>query len=245
MASASPAASVPGRLRVLCLHGYVQDALLFRERTGALRGTLVKAGCDLEYVDAPHALSGADLFGGADEAAEGAAGRRGWFTAGENEGVEDPGAWTRPSASRRARGADVSLAFLRSHVAAAGPYDGLLAFSQGAAMAGLLLASEPAAFKFAVLCAGFVPSDPALAEIVTSAAPLPHAVLSCSGEADALVPPERVRALAACFAHPACTFYAHLGGHGVPGNAPFRNAVRDFIAPFAAAKEAEAEQHGR
>lgn len=235
MASAAPAAAPPRRLRVLCLHGYVQDAALFRERTGALRTTLSKAGAELVYVDAPHVLRGADLFGGAGDAAEeGGPARRGWFTAGENAGVDDPAAWTRPSASRQAQGADVSLAFLRAHVADHGPYDGLLAFSQGAAMAGLLLATEPASFRFAVLVAGFIPSDPALAALHAAAPALPHAVLSCSGEADALVAPERVRALAERFAHPQSRFYAHPGGHGVPGNAPFRNAVRDFVAPFAA-----------
>ena len=223
----------PPRLRLLCLHGYTQDGALFRERTGALRTTLSKAGVAMEYVDAPHTLTAADLFGEGMGPGDGRA--RGWFTAGENAGQQDPAAWTRPSLSKRTRGADESLAFLRKHIQDHGPYDGLLAFSQGAAMAGILLASEPSRFRFAILCAGFLASDPALAAVVQGAAPLPHAVLSCSGEADALVPPERVRALAACFPDPACVFHAHPGGHHVPGNAAFRNAVRDFLAPFAAA----------
>ena len=241
-AMASAAAAPPRRLRLLCLHGYTQDGTLFRERTGALRTTLTKAhGVEMEYVDAPHVLTPADLFGEAMGPGDGRA--RGWFTAGENTGVADAAEWVRPSLSKRARGADESLAFLRRHIEAHGPYDGLLAFSQGAAMAAILLASEPARFRFAVLCAGFLASDPALAALVQGAAPLPHAVLSCSGEADALVPPERVRALAACFPAPACVFYSHPGGHHVPGNAAFRNAVRDFLAPFAAAAAAEGAAH--
>ena len=237
-AMANAAAAPPRRLRVLCLHGYTQDGAIFRERTGALRTTLTKShGVEMEYVDAPHVLTGADLFGENMGPGDGRA--RGWFTAGENAGVEDSAEWVRPSLSKRARGSDESLAFLRRHVEAHGPYDGLLAFSQGAAMAAILLASEPARFRFAVLCAGFLASDPSLAALVQSAAPLPHAVLSCSGEADALVPPERVRALAACFPDPACVFFAHAGGHHVPGNAAFRNALRDFLAPFAAAAAAE------
>ena len=234
MADAAAAPPAPRRLRLLCLHGYTQDGTLFRERTGALRTTLSKAhgGIDMEYLDAPHLLTPADLFGEAMGPGDGRA--RGWFTAGENANcVADSAEWVRPSLSKRARGADESLAYLRKHLEEHGPYDGLLAFSQGAAMAAILLASEPTRFRFAVLCAGFLASDPALAAVVQGAAPLPHAVLSCSGEADALVPPERVRALAACFPDARCVFFAHPGGHHVPGNAAFRNAIKAFVAPYA------------
>ena len=232
MANAAAAPPAPRRLRLLCLHGYTQDGAVFRERTGALRTTLSKAhgGVDMVYIDAPHVLTPADLFGEAMGPGDGRA--RGWFTAGENAGVAEA-EWVRPSLSKRARGADESLAYLRKHLDEHGPYDGLLAFSQGAAMAAILLASEPTRFRFAVLCAGFLASDPALAAVVQGAAPLPHAVLSCSGEADALVPPERVRALAACFPDARCVFFAHPGGHHVPGNAAFRNAIKAFVAPFA------------
>jgi hypothetical protein len=217
-AAAAAAGAAPRKLRILCLHGYVQSAAVFRERTGSLRKAL-KAVAEFDFVEAPHDASGAfpESSGardadadagaaGADAAAHGAAApaeARGWWSAGENAAAASSAAgWTRPSVSRCAVGYDASLAALRTTLAERGPYDGVLGFSQGAAMAALLLAAEPSCARFAILIAGFIAHDDALAGAMAAAAPLPHAVLSVSGESDALVEPARVRALAACFAGP-------------------------------------------
>lgn len=40
-------------LRILCIHGYRQNANSFREKTGALR-KLLKKQVELVYVSAPH-----------------------------------------------------------------------------------------------------------------------------------------------------------------------------------------------
>ncbi|KAJ2830183.1 Ovarian cancer-associated protein 2, partial [Coemansia erecta] len=44
------------QLRVLCLHGYTQNAQKFRDRTGPFRRSLKRA-LDLVYVTAPHAAT--------------------------------------------------------------------------------------------------------------------------------------------------------------------------------------------
>lgn len=44
--------SVKTRLRILCLHGYRQNDVLFREKTGGLRKQLKKYA-DFEFINAP------------------------------------------------------------------------------------------------------------------------------------------------------------------------------------------------
>jgi predicted esterase len=107
-----------------------------------------------------------------------------------------------------------------------GPFDGLLGFSQGAAAAALLLACHPTWFRCALLVAGFVPLDPTLAAALEGRR-LPHACLLVSGETDTLVPSYRGEQLAACFEH--SERFVHAGGHGLPSNAQFRSAAKDFF----------------
>ncbi len=297
-ATSTAAAAAPRKLRLLCLHGYVQSGALFRERTGSLRKAL-KSVAEFEFVDAPHDASGAfpetsapsaadggEGEGGAAAAAGGGAGAeegdaggsaaaasaassraacdgtasvadaRGWWSSGENapasaatSAAATSAAWVRPSLSRAALGADVSLQHLRDVIATRGPFDGLLGFSQGAAMAGLLLAVDPSCARFAILIAGFVPMDESLRGLygnaddsadVAPASRLPHAVLSVSGEGDALVPPARVRQLAGRFDTEKAAWYTHPGGHGVPSNAAFRAVVKAFVAAQATPQATQA-----
>jgi len=222
-------------MRLLCLHGYMQSASLFRERTGSLRTALAKQQVSFDYVDAPFVLTGTDLFGGAGAEGESREQPRGWWRAGENS--TPGGEWVRPSLSALAAGAQESLELVRAHAAANGPYDGVFGFSQGAALAGLLLATDPFLFRFAVLVAGFVPNDPALSGLY-SAAPLPYPVLSVSGETDVLVPRERVLLLASKFDPNRAVCFTHSGGHGVPSNAAFRTALKEFLSAQAAGRSA-------
>jgi hypothetical protein len=48
-----------GKVRILCLHGFLQNASNFRGRTGALRKAL-KTVADLEYIDGPVTVEGGE-----------------------------------------------------------------------------------------------------------------------------------------------------------------------------------------
>ena len=73
--------------RVLCLHGFAQDAATFLAKTGAIRKAL-KSKCEFVYLDGTHDVAGAfeasssDLraMGATDEASASLA----WFLSGEN-----------------------------------------------------------------------------------------------------------------------------------------------------------------
>lgn len=248
------AAASQGALRVLCLHGYVQNGSLFRQRTGSLRKALSSRVKEFVFLDAPHDARGAFPEGQAEASEPGEAPQqqpsssedvRGWWTSGENvEPAAAPGQWVRPSQSRRAVGVDESLALLVETLQKDGPFDGILGFSQGAAMGALLLAhvhkhasgqlcglTLP---RFAILVAGFVPMDDRLQSLMATSdvAGSGVAVLCVSGTEDALVPPDRVQTLADCFGGVSSgrvQVFSHPGGHGIPSNAAFRTAMKAFL----------------
>ncbi|XP_063148685.1 esterase OVCA2 [Candoia aspera] len=197
-----------GELRVLCLHGYGQNAELFRARTGALRKA-VRGRAELLYLDAPHRA-------GPEEGGDGGAGPRGWWL----------GAAPEP---------EPALRTVAQALAERGPVDGLLGFSQGAALAGMLCALRQRGdarfpFRFAVLVAGFRGPE-------VGAGPLLLPSLHVFGEADRVVPAAESRALAARFAEPA--LLAHAGGHFVPAGAAQRAAYLGFLRRFERPAEVE------
>lgn len=204
------------KARILCLHGYAQNGAFFRQRTGSLRRALKPLVADFVFVDAPFPATAAFL-----EASEERGAALGWWSWEEAERARTPSSFAY-------RGVEQALDRVRDAVAAEGPFDGVLGFSQGATLAALLCL-EPSAppFRFAVLIAGFLPHDPVYAARC-AAHPAEVRTLHVSGAADERVPPERTLALAACFAAPA--FHAHAGGHAIPSDAAFRTALRDFVA---------------
>eukprot|EP00729_Bicosta_minor_P013749 gene13749-27194_t len=50
------AASTGNKLRVLCCHGLLQSAPMFRTRIGSMRKGL-KSRCEFEFIDAPYAVT--------------------------------------------------------------------------------------------------------------------------------------------------------------------------------------------
>ena len=272
------AAASQAALRVLCLHGYVQNGSLFRQRTGSLRKALASRVKDWVFLDAPHSAAGAFPEGGSheeDRAGPREAGEpqqqqqqppggddvRGWWTSGENTEAAAAGQWVRPSQSRRAVGVDASLALLVETLEKEGPFDGILGFSQGAAMGALLLAhvqqtlalqqdgsvSGLALPRFAILVAGFVPMDDRLQSLMASSSLAGSVAVMCvSGTEDALVPPARVATLADCFGGPSSSrvqVFSHPGGHGIPSNAAFRTAVKAFLD--STLKKRSSDEHGK
>jgi fermentation-respiration switch protein FrsA (DUF1100 family) len=117
------------------LHGYTQSGPLFQAKTGALRKTLQKAfpsGIDLVYPTAPLRLSPADeSFLHKDEAKDGA----------EEDDEIDAWAWWRRKGSGEPytyEGIEIGLSHIASVLKKDGPFDGVIGFSQGGALAAML-----------------------------------------------------------------------------------------------------------
>ncbi|XP_077596415.1 esterase OVCA2 [Stigmatopora nigra] len=210
-------------LRVLCLHGYRQDGASFREKTGALR-KLLKKEVDFVYMDAPHAIEQ-----GQESHGDGGGYRRGWW-------FSDPAARTfdagRPC--EESRGLDESVAALREAARRHAPLDGVLGFSQGAAMAAVLCAlresgAEPdLTFRFAILVAGF--RSLCARHLGFYSAPLETPSLHVIGLGDGVIPADVSHHLLGVFRDP--HLLTHPGRHFVPATAAHRQSYRDFLERF-------------
>ena len=110
-----PALPPSAKLKILCLHGYAQNAEFFRQRTGSIRKNL-KSTCDFHFVDAPHEATASFLTADADGDGRGA--NLGWWNAAEER--------ERPATSKAYCGLDESLALAQRTIREHGPFDGLL-----------------------------------------------------------------------------------------------------------------------
>ncbi|KAK9830318.1 hypothetical protein WJX72_010963 [[Myrmecia] bisecta] len=223
------------KLRILCLHGYLQNAETFRAKIGSVRKAL-KSRAEFFFVDAPHPVQIQDeqqvqAEGGTRDSP------RAWWTWKDLE----PG--MRPSRAAHYDGWDVSVKVLADSLQRHAPIDGVLGFSQGATAAALLLAqatSEPGipAPSFAVLIGGFLPRDDTFAGWITTAKPSTP-VLFVFGVNDVLVPPERSHQLIAAFAGPHIQQFEHAGAHMVPTcSGEFKQQLQQFLDDFISRQEA-------
>lgn len=180
------------KLRILALHGFRGSGAALHRQMRAFGAGLAD---EAEFVcaDAPARADGAV----------------GWWRALEESDPND-------APIKRYDGWDKSRDFIAERCRLEGPFDGVFGFSQGATLAGLLVALGTPSFEFAILVGGFVSADPAHVPLYRPGAfdvPSLHLI----GLADNVVPPERSRALALSFHEP--LILEHEGGHIVPAGA--------------------------
>ncbi|XP_072496060.1 esterase OVCA2 isoform X1 [Notamacropus eugenii] len=213
-------------LRILCLAGFRQSEHGFREKTGSLRKAL-RGRAELLYLGGPHPVP--------EPAPE----------AGPRSPEEEPRGWwfSKPEAAAfsaleepaECRGLEEALGAVGQALAKHGPVDGLLGFSQGAAMVALVCALAQAGDprfplpRFVILVSGFRPRGPEL-PLLSPQAPLRLPSLHVLGETDRLIPPRESLDLAGCFA--GAVTLCHPGGHFVPAAAPQRPAYLKFLDQF-------------
>ncbi|XP_061219421.1 esterase OVCA2 [Neopsephotus bourkii] len=221
--AATGAMSERGPLRLLALHGYRQSGPRFRQRTGALRKAL-RGRAELVPVSAPHTVPG----GGEDS--DGDDPPRGWWFSG-------PGTFEAAEAAAEPAGLEESLSAVAAALAEQGPFDGLLGFSQGAALAAMVCALRARGdprfpVGFAILVAGFASRAPAHGHFYREPIALP--TLHVVGDTDAVIAASLSRELAQCFVEP--VVLSHPGGHFVPAAAPQRKVYLDFLDRFCPAQ---------
>lgn len=215
-------------LRVLCLAGFRQSERGFREKTGALRKAL-RGRAELVCLSGPHPVS---------EAAEPDCGPcapeeqpRGWWfseaTADTFSALEEPAV---------CRGLQEALGAVAGALSSLGPFDGLLGFSQGAALAALVCALGQAGDprfplpRFIILVSGFCPRGLVLKEPILKS-PLSLPSLHVFGETDRVIPAQESVQLASRF--PGAVTLTHSGGHFIPAAAAQRQAYLKFLDQFA------------
>lgn len=123
---------------------------------------------------------------------------------------------------------------LKASIIKDGPYDGIIGFSQGAGVAGILCNSidslvpeKQGKFKFAVLYSGFRPHPEFLQKYFSP--PISTPTLHIMGSLDTVVSEERSMALYNACTEDSRTLMRHPGGHFVPNSKPFVKSVVEYI----------------
>lgn len=128
--------------RILCLHGYRQSDLIFRQRTGALR-KILKNQAEFVFIAAPNKIENVEKEG------------LGWWFSKEDK------SYNAHDVTDCDLGFNESLEVVANALAEQGPFDGILAFSQGSALLSIICALKENKdtrfenFKFAIFVAGF------------------------------------------------------------------------------------------
>ncbi len=218
-------------MKILCLHGYHGSALFMRRQLAPLADGLDEL-VELVCIDAPTSVSG----------------KHAWWRA---VAVDNAAVPTDPGVGRGTKRYEAwprTLDAIRAAFRRQGPFDGVLGFSQGAALAALLVglrsrdgssasgpdataqtaSSEPPLdFDFAVMIGGFASADSDLARLYDERANYDLPSVHMIGRSDAAVPREASLALASRFKDP--LILEHEGGHVIPHGPPIRQAFRTFL----------------
>lgn len=238
-------------LRILMLHGYTQSGPLFNAKTKALEKSLNKAfpGVVMSYPTGPMKLKASDIPGFD-------------LSRVENEGdeVESYGWWRRSNTAEPPEyvGLDEGFNVVAEVLKTQGPFDGVMGFSQGAAMASMVVSllegeSRKAVFeaaqaksklaipfpqsfanldhppmKFCVLYAGFISPGARYAAFYEPTLSTP----TCHfiGSLDTVVEEARTnRLIEATGGAQKTSVVVHPGGHFVPSNRQYLDVVVAFI----------------
>ncbi|KAK7817193.1 rhodanese-like domain-containing protein 6 [Quercus suber] len=245
----------PRKLRILCLHGFRQNASSFKGRTASLAKKL-KNIVELVFVDAPHELpfiyqpciteshgecASSSLQQTHPPPFKNCRKKFAWLVApdfnisGEVDWKIANGSFDPLQYLQQTDGFDVSLAYLKSVFSQKGPFDGILGFSQGAAMAALVSAQQERLksemdFRFVILCSGFAIK---LAEFECQAINCPslHIFGSDHGK-DRQIANQASRDLASLFDDGCSVIIEHDSGHIIPTRSPYIDEIRNFLHRF-------------
>nr|CDS32888.1 ovarian cancer associated gene 2 protein [Hymenolepis microstoma] len=209
-------------LKILCIHGYRQTGAGFREKSGAFR-KIFKGSCEFVFVDAPLKIPCPE---GEDQ------GLSWWFCKpGDSFSAQDYTDFQ--------RGFEESAEVVKEALRTQGPFDGILAFSQGAAFVTLLqilMEHHPEEWnaptvKFAILIATFRSRSSIHAPLYRTDQPIEMPTLLVYGETDKVIPREMTEDLLPLYATPHTTLL-HAGGHMIPTGGAAKQTYKEFIAKF-------------
>ncbi|KAJ1956747.1 Ovarian cancer-associated protein 2 [Dipsacomyces acuminosporus] len=220
------------KLRILGLHGYEQDEVTLRMKLNPLMAEL---GDEVEFVfvTAPNTIIGHDLSGEENNELQ---------RTHKESHMPEPKGWyqlTRIN-PEEVQNLDVSIRFLEQVLETHGPFDGVLGFSQGAAMACALCAlleyrykelssgCKHPQFKFAILICAFHTNAKEYEHLFAKKIGIPS--LHIYSVADNLISSEQIQAVQDLFVEPQVISF--LGGHYIPRTIPMLKAEKEFISQF-------------
>lgn len=198
-------------------------------RSGALRKAL-RGRAELLSVVAPHAVAPQQPQPQTGEAASELleADSRGWWFSNPQEGT-----FNASEEASSCTGLEESLDLIADAFVKYSPIDGLLGFSQGAGLVGIICALKQRGdsrfpFDFAIMIAGF--KSRATPHQSYYQEPIMVPSLHVLGETDRVIPAEMSRELASVFTEP--VILTHPGGHFMPASSPQKKAYLEFLNHF-------------
>lgn len=218
-------------LRILCIHGYRQNGNSFREKTGALR-KLLKKQVELVYISAPHQVSAIqnETNQEPEKACGGDEDQKGWWFS--NVQARSFNAQEECESSL---GLEESVETVRTAVKELGPFDGILGFSQGAALVAMLCALQEQKLepdfnlRFAILVAGFCSACSQHQRFYEGPA-ITIPSLHVFGRDDRVIPEKMSQDLLPTF--DGVQTLVHPGGHFIPAASSHRQTYQDFLKKF-------------
>lgn len=239
-------------VKFLCLPGYLQNGRIFAEKSSGIRKMLTKQlSYELDYVKPPVVIDTKEdlpfiLSDNNDEA------ESKW---GEIVSKEVNCCWWHAGEKNMYDGLEDSFTFIKDYIEKNGPFDGIIGFSQGAAMAAAVantiteLVPSHGPFKVALLFSGFVFTQP-----IGNANALNHVatedleeykknviirpefqkiftptgatkIINVFGSADMTVPAIRSEYLASLYDPLRVKNFKHDGGHFLPNKKPFLTPI--------------------
>ncbi|KAI5711891.1 hypothetical protein M8J75_003985 [Diaphorina citri] len=178
------------KLKILCLHGLGQNNLTFRNKTGSMRKRL-KSLAELTYIDAPYVIENPNISSLEDLAPTGE--QRSWFHPLDDRYSENI-----------VTGFNESFPFIEEVIRSKGPFDGILGFSQGAELLGLICCLKSknlfhGDFKFVIFVSGFKSHCPAYNNYYSGQSSIDIPSLHIWGESDKIIVKERSESLFGLF----------------------------------------------
>ncbi|KAB0800323.1 hypothetical protein PPYR_06063 [Photinus pyralis] len=216
----------PEKLKILAIHGYRQNAEVFKQKTGSFR-KMVQRWAQFYYITAPHKVvlvEDMSKAGEVTEKDEEQSDQYGWWFNRDDytfRGIRKGGP---------AIGFDMSIKLIEETFEKYGPFDGLLGFSQGACFVGLLCDLQQRGlvninFNFAIMASGFKSGSLPHLKYYDELIDLP--VLNIYGESDDIIPKEMSEALGNVFT--CATTVVHPGKHYLPAASPQKQFYQEFI----------------
>ncbi|TVU49729.1 hypothetical protein EJB05_01058 [Eragrostis curvula] len=234
------------KLKILCLHGFRQNASNFKGRTSALAKKL-KHIAELVFIDAPHELSfvyqpigvqGSDTPSPPSVTAKR---KFAWLIA-PNSSCNAKQDWKAADApfdplqyQHQTEGFEESYAYLENAISQMGSFEGILGFSQGAAMAALFCRQQQKTygtpkFRFGVFCSGY-PAP--VGDFDREPIKLPSLHCFGNGEGhDRQIANGASIELAGMFAQDCCSIVEHDMGHIIPTRSPYIDQIKNFLSNF-------------
>ncbi|KAK9449644.1 serine hydrolase FSH [Limtongia smithiae] len=208
--------------KILFLHGYTQSGPSFAKKSAGLRKALGKLGYTTHYPTGP-----VPLLVPADAPEEE---RQRLLSLGYKE--DESYAWfVKNDATGEYDGLTETWGVLKAFIETEGPFVGLVGFSQGAVLGGMLvnklaeLVPTHPKLRFAVLFSGFKAEAPGTEKYFPVTIPTLH----ITGEKDSIVPPARSESLVNACVEAGRKVYQHPGGHFVPSNREVVTVVGSWI----------------